>query len=388
MVVGEIPGTSQPGTLGIVVAMSAKRGSSETAETMRAARSRSSAAALTPDGLRCGHAPSTPSGQRDPGVAYPTLEAAQEALAGQLAAYQENPSAFPHLIQPESATHRDRAGGGCQPSASAAQSATQRGLLGWDGTAVALPALPGAMASTNRPGRAQHQPDGYTYATELEARTALRETLIRHYSHPEEFDLRFESDEVTPERTIAFITEEFLRTDAADLSPSTVTGYRSNRRVVCHPDHGIGDKLATELTHANLFEWRNVAMKDAGVTKHTRQGAYRFLSSVLSREVELGNIPMNPALGSTARRRRSGNIDDRPAQRVVLPTRQEEMDLATAIPDKVDRLLLLVLDVGGSAFRREPQASCLIVWTAAPTRSSSTRSGSVGHAARAGSCDN
>ena len=54
----------------------------------------------------------------------------------------------------------------------------------------------------------------------------------------------------------------------ADLSPSTVTGYRSNRRVVCHPDHGIGDKLATELTHANLFEWRNVAMKDAGVTKH------------------------------------------------------------------------------------------------------------------------
>lgn len=348
---GEIPGTSQPGTLGIVVAMSAKRGSSETAETMRGGtvkKQRSSAdagwIALWPRSI------DPRRGNVTPGVAYPTLEAAQEALAGQLAAYQENPSAFPHLIQPDPqpietaqavAVSHPRAPRNPRPSADFS-----------DGTVRQLRSRRYRAQWPRRidPDERNINPDGYTYATESEARTALRETLIRHYSHPEEFDLRFEADEVTPERTIAFITEEFLRTDAADLSPSTVSGYRSNRRVVCHPDHGIGDKLATELTHANLFEWRNVTMKDAGVTKHTRQGAYRFLSSVLSREVELGNIPMNPALGSTARRRRSGNTDDRPAQRVVLPTRQEEMDLAMAVPEAVDRLLLLVLMWAGPRF--------------------------------------
>ncbi|MFZ2383932.1 MAG: tyrosine-type recombinase/integrase [Candidatus Nanopelagicales bacterium] len=331
--------------------MSTKRGSTNATEPVRAGtvkKQRSSAdagwIALWPRSID----PSR--GNVTPGVAYPNAEAAEAALAAQVAAYQEDPSNFPHLVQPvppplhsvpASEVSHPRAPRNPRPKADFS-----------DGTVRQLRSGRFRAQWPRRidPDERNINPNGRTYATEAEARTALRETLIRQYSHPEEFVLLYETDEETATRTVAFITAEFIRTDAADLSPSTVAGYRSSRRVVCHPQHGIGDRVAAELTHGDLFEWRNVTMKDAGVSKYMRQGAYRFLSSVLSREVELDNIPVNPALGSTARRRRASNNDERPAQRVVLPSRKQEMDLAMATPTKADRLLLLVLMWSGPRF--------------------------------------
>ena len=77
VVVGEIPGTSQPGTRWYVVAMSAKRGSSETADdaggTVKKQQQRDA------DGLRWVIAPSTPSGNVTP-APHTQRQDAQKAL--------------------------------------------------------------------------------------------------------------------------------------------------------------------------------------------------------------------------------------------------------------------------------------------------------------------
>lgn len=102
-----------------------------------------------------------------------------------------------------------------------------------------------------------------------------------------------------------------------------------------------------------------------------RQGAYRFLSSVLSREVGLGHLSANPALGTTTRRRASTTAEQRPRQSVTLPSRRQEMDLAMAVPDMADRLLLLVL-MWQDPVSPKPPASFPTGWTQPTTRSTST----------------
>ena len=83
------------------------------------------------------------------------------------------------------------------------------------------------MASTNRPGRAQHQPRRLAPRhTESEAVRQLRETLIRHYSHPEEFDLRSEADRYAGTHNCLLSPKNSSAPMRADLSPSTVSCHR------------------------------------------------------------------------------------------------------------------------------------------------------------------
>jgi integrase len=278
-----------------------------------------------------------------PGVTYATEAEAEDALSTAVAKYENDPASFEHLKQPEpTKTTND------PPNRRAVNTRaprTPRPRLDFsDGSVKKLPSgrFRAQFPRHINPDERNVTP-GITYASKEEAQKVLRDNLILFHSQPELFVFQTDDDDDAPKRTLAYITAEFLRTDAADLSPSTVNSYRTGRRIVCNPKYGLGNELATELTAGALYRWQKSDLVEAGLTSHTIRSAYRFLSSVLSREVELGELPMNPALGSPTRRRASATAAAKPPRQVEIPSWEEEMGLVLAVPTEAERLLLLTL---------------------------------------------
>lgn len=198
---------------------------------------------------------------------------------------------------------------------------------------------------------------GQSWATYSEAEEALADTMAKvrlglvTFETPDDADDRVDqSDRTVAALTAAFIEQNRVGPDA--LQPNTVRGYLSDRRcVVCHPEHGIGDKIVDDLTPADLHAWKTETLPGAGVSSHMIRGGFRLLTSALSWDVERpGGLLANPGLGLTTRRRARSTADDQQSPRTVVPTWAQEMDLVMAVEDEQDRLMLLTLARSGARF--------------------------------------
>ena len=144
-----------------------------------------------------------------------------------------------------------------------------------------------------------------------------------------------------PARTVSDVMEDFLR-EHVDLAVNTVKGYRSLiRHVICHETLGIGHVEVASLTGSSVTVWRR-GLVAQGVTASNADAAFRALRSALSWDVESGRLERNPALGLTTRRTKARTAS-RSADAVRLPTWAEVHQIATAIPDRTQRIMLLLL---------------------------------------------
>ena len=130
-----------------------------------------------------------------------------------------------------------------------------------------------------------------------------------------------------------------------ELAPSTRDGYRSAlRAVICNEEYGIGQKTVTDLTTPMLRQWK-VGLRGHGVSSSMETLAWKTLSAALSWEAEMGRwITDSPAKLPKARltKARRGERDER-IDRIVLPTWEQVHQMATAISDPSDRLMMLTM---------------------------------------------
>lgn len=146
--------------------------------------------------------------------------------------------------------------------------------------------------------------------------------------------------------TVSDMLENFL-VENVDIATNTRSRYRSIiRRVICHPEHGVGDRAVSTLTSGELIRWRR-ELPQLGFSKHNIKAAWAVLRSALSWEVESDRLESNPAVGMTTRRTKKSRAEET-ADPVLLPTWQDLHEMASAIPGHQERLLFCLYAYTGA----------------------------------------
>lgn len=146
--------------------------------------------------------------------------------------------------------------------------------------------------------------------------------------------------------TVQEMLDLFL-VENVDLATNTRSRYRSLiRRVICHPDHGIGNREVASLTSGELIRWKR-SLPQAGFSRHNVKAGWAVLRSALSWEVESDRLESNPAVGMTARRTKKSRAE-KTADPVLLPTWDHLSQMACAIPIWQERLMFCLYGYTGA----------------------------------------
>ena len=136
-----------------------------------------------------------------------------------------------------------------------------------------------------------------------------------------------------------------------DLAPATRDNYRAGLRLLNNPDYGIGSIPITSLTTPQLRQWK-LGLRRQGVSASMEQLARKTLSTALTWEADLNRwISESPATLPTSRRTKTSRATrQQRIDRIVLPTWAELHAMASAVPNKSDRLMLLFMAWTGARF--------------------------------------
>ena len=198
---------------------------------------------------------------------------------------------------------------------------------------------------------------GETFETREEAVVELRRTIAdieagrvvledpTLSSEPEpELSATFSGDD-RPE-TVQEMLDLFL-VENVDLATNTRSRYRSIiRRVICNPEHGIGDRPLGTLTSGELIRWKR-NLPQLGYSRHNIKAAWAVLRSALSWEVESDRLENNPAVGMTTRRTKKSRAE-KTADPVLLPSWDHLSQMAYAIPGRQERLMFCLYAYTGA----------------------------------------
>lgn len=127
----------------------------------------------------------------------------------------------------------------------------------------------------------------------------------------------------TASRTVTEAVSEYIA--MRDLRPGTVRGYTSLLEHRIAPF--LGDTTVGDLTRQAVSAWVTDMARDHPDTRSRNSQAYALLSSTMKREVEEGNVEVNPCQVPRARRPPR-------AERTPLPTQEEYHALLENLSDR------------------------------------------------------
>lgn len=195
----------------------------------------------------------------------------------------------------------------------------------------------------NRPTGQRPVPGG-PFPSRAEAERALTMAIARVRSGVVALP-KVEPDPPPVRETVAFVVQRFLDERGPALQPNTMRGYRSDLRcTIAPPEFGIGDKLARDLTSADVAKWRDETLPAAKKSPHMVKGGMRLLRSALSWDVERDRLPNNVASGLTSRRTAEQEESEAwQAEEFEAMTWDEMARFIMAIPTELERLFILTL---------------------------------------------